>query len=96
MFERVWAARLVLPCHVRHVQHAWLHCLHRSCVLRRQPFSPLGEGLVWRTQNLKDQEAIAAELAAAEERVASTPRGMALLRRCAYMQGSGGKGQGPD
>ena len=91
MFEQVWAACLVLPCHFRHVQHACMHWLNRSCVLRL-PFSPLGEWLVWRAQNLKDQEAIAAELAAAEERIASTPRGLALLRRCAYKQGSGGRG----
>lgn len=34
-------------------------------------------------QSLKDKEAIAAELAAAEARIAATPRGLALLRRCA-------------
>ncbi|KAK9838453.1 hypothetical protein WJX81_000207 [Elliptochloris bilobata] len=32
--------------------------------------------------NLKDKEAIAGELAAAEAHIASTPRGLALLRRC--------------
>lgn len=51
-----------------------------------QPLWPIHSS-VWlerlrRAQNLKDKEAIAVELAAAELRIASTPRGLALLRRC--------------
>jgi hypothetical protein len=45
---------------------------------------PLTAGLPDRpAQSLKDQEAIAAELAAAEAHISATPRGLALLRRCA-------------
>jgi len=45
---------------------------------------PLTAGLPDRVaQSLKDQEAIAAELAAAEAHISATPRGLALLRRCA-------------